>query len=182
MRERNPPPTGVVMGPLSATTYSRIAARVASGSNSPYWNIAFSPAGTGYHAIVRRPWKAVSTAASIAWSATWTTSGPIPSPSISGTIGSSGMRRPSAAMRILCPRFGGRKTRRSDGIGSPQARSSRGTYARSFGPTYQSRGRRSRLSSQYSRTWAVQPGARESAKTGVKRSVEIPRRWNTSPE
>src|SRR5439155_7909887 len=35
-RDRNPPPTGVVIGPLIATTYSRIAARVACGKSSPY--------------------------------------------------------------------------------------------------------------------------------------------------
>src|SRR2546425_5629133 len=115
-RDRNPPPTGVVIGPLIATTYSRIAARVACGKSSPYWNIAFSPAGTGYQAIFRRPPNVSAIAASIARAAAWTTSGPIPSPSIIGTIGSSGTRRRPAAMRILCPRSGGRRTRRSDGM------------------------------------------------------------------
>src|SRR5437870_4050671 len=115
-RDRNPPPTGVVIGPLIATTYSRIAARVACGKSSPYWNIALSPAGTGYQAIFRRPPKVSAIAASIARAAAWTTSGPIPSPSITGMIGSSGIRRPASAMRILCPRSGGRKTRRSDGM------------------------------------------------------------------
>src|SRR6267143_329766 len=115
-RDRKPPPTGVVIGPLSATTYSRIAARVASGSISPYRNIAFSPAGTGYQAIFRRPPAASSTAASTARTATRTTSGPIPSPSISGMIGSSGTRRPASVMRILWPRSGSCRTRRSEGI------------------------------------------------------------------
>ena len=177
-RDRNPPPTGVVIGPFRATTYSRIAPRVASGSISPYWNIAFSPAGTGYHAIFRRPPDA-STAASTARTPARTTSGPIPSPSINGTMGSSGTRSPASEMRILCPRSGGRRTRRSEGMPAPQSLSSRGTYSRSFGPTYQSKGLRRRLSSQYSMTWAVQPATRESAKTGVNRSVGMPRLWNT---
>src|SRR5881628_3529767 len=50
---------------------------------SPYWNIARSPAGTGYQPIRRRPPKAPATAASIAVRAARTTSGPMPSPSIS---------------------------------------------------------------------------------------------------
>src|SRR2546425_4873821 len=115
-RERKPPLTGVVSGPFSPTTYSLIAPRVASGSMSPYWNIARSPAGTGYQAIRRRPPKARATAASIAVRAARTTSGPMPSPSISGTIGSSGTRSPLSAIRILWPVSGARRTRRSDGI------------------------------------------------------------------
>src|SRR6266568_3431529 len=114
--ERKPPPTGVVRGPLSATTYSLIAPRVASGSISPYWNIAFSPAGTAYQAIRRRPPNASSTTASTAFRAARTTSGPTPSPSISGTIGSSGTRIPASVIRILWPPSGGRRTRRSAGI------------------------------------------------------------------
>src|SRR6266540_1799298 len=114
--ERKPPPTGVVRGPFSATTYSLIAPRVASGSISPYWNIAFSPAGTAYQEIRRRPPNASSTAASTAFRAARTTSGPTPSPAISGTIGSSGTRIPASVMRILWPPSGGRRTRRSAGI------------------------------------------------------------------
>src|SRR2546427_1794574 len=114
--DRNPPLTGVVSGPFSPTTYSLIAPRVASGSMSPYWNIARSPAGTGYQAIRRRPPKALATAASIALPAAGTTSGPMPSPSISGMIGSSGTRSPLSAIKILRPVSGGRRTRRSDGM------------------------------------------------------------------
>src|SRR6266545_602887 len=114
--ERNPPPTGVVSGPLSATTYSLIAPRVASGSISPYWNIAFSPAGTAYQEIRRRPPNASSTTASTAFRAARTTSGPTPSPSMSGTIGSSGTRIPASVIRILWPPSGGRRTRRSAGM------------------------------------------------------------------
>src|SRR6266571_32417 len=115
-RDRKPPLTGVVSGPFSPTTYSRIAPRVASGSMSPYWNMARSPAGTGYQAIRRRPAKALATAASIAVRAARTTSGPMPSPSISGIIGSSGTRSPLSAIKILWPVSGGRRTRRSDGM------------------------------------------------------------------
>src|SRR2546426_1111179 len=115
-RERKPPLTGVVSGPFRPTTYSLIAPRVASGSMSPYWNIARSPAGTAYQAIRRRPPKALATAASIAVRAARTTSGPMPSPSIRGTIGSSGTRSPLSAIRILWPVSGARRTRRSDGI------------------------------------------------------------------
>src|SRR5438445_941528 len=114
--DRNPPLTGVVSGPFSPTTYSLIAPRVASGSMSPYWNIARSPAGTGYQAIRRRPPKALATAASIALRAARTTSGPMPSPSISGMIGSSGTRSPLSAIKILWPVSGGRRTRRSNGM------------------------------------------------------------------
>src|SRR5947209_18305393 len=114
--DRKPPLTGVVSGPFSPTTYSLIAPRVASGSMSPYWNIARSPAGTGYQAIRRRPPKALATAASIALRAARTTSGPMPSPSISGMIGSSGTRSPLSAIKILWPVSGGRRTRRSNGM------------------------------------------------------------------
>src|SRR5437870_4296149 len=115
-KDRKPTLTGVVSGPFSPTTYSRIAPRVASGSMSPYWNIARSPAGTGYQPIRRRPPKAPATAASIAVRAARTTSGPMPSPSISGMMGSSGTRSPLSAIRILWPTSGGRRTRRSDGM------------------------------------------------------------------
>src|SRR3989442_2972834 len=40
----------------------------------------------------------------------------MPSPSIRGTIGSSGTRSPLSAIRILWPVSGARRTRRSDGI------------------------------------------------------------------
>src|SRR3989454_5605380 len=115
-KDRKPTLTGVVSGPFNPTTYSRIAPRVASGSMSPYWNMARSPAGTGYQAIRRRPPKAPSTAASIALRAARTTSGPMPSPSISGMIGSSGTRSPLSAIKILWPVSGDRRTRRSDGM------------------------------------------------------------------
>src|SRR2546428_9786763 len=40
----------------------------------------------------------------------------MPSPSISGMIGSSGTRSPLSAITILWPVSGGRRTRRSDGM------------------------------------------------------------------
>src|SRR5205823_4723676 len=66
--------------------------------------------------MLRRPSLVTFTAASIAWTAARTTSGPIPSPSIRGRIGSSGTFRPPCAIKILCPTSGGRRTRASDGI------------------------------------------------------------------
>src|SRR2546428_355700 len=68
------------------------------------------------HSIRRRPPKALATAASIALRAARTTSGPMPSPSISGIIGSSGTRSPLSAIKILWPVSGGRRTRRSNGM------------------------------------------------------------------
>src|SRR2546422_53306 len=61
-------------------------------------------------------WSLAKDAASIALRAARTTSGPMPSPSISGMIGSSGTRSPLSVIKILWPVSGGRRTRRSDGM------------------------------------------------------------------
>src|SRR3990172_1886311 len=57
-----PPPTGVVSGPLMATTCSRMASTVACGSHSPVALWAFSPAKISFHTIRLPPPKAFSTA------------------------------------------------------------------------------------------------------------------------
>ena len=54
LSERNPPPTGVVSGPLIATRLRSMAASVSSGSQLFSRSFAFSPASTSIHAIRRR--------------------------------------------------------------------------------------------------------------------------------
>ena len=51
LRERIPPPTGVVSGPLIDTNPVRIASRVSSGNHSPVALNAFSPANTSDQTI-----------------------------------------------------------------------------------------------------------------------------------
>src|SRR2546430_3246281 len=51
LRDRIPPPTGVVSGPLMATRCVRMASRVASGSQFPTCLKAFSPASTSSQSI-----------------------------------------------------------------------------------------------------------------------------------
>ena len=51
LSERIPPPTGVVKGPLIETRPVLIASNVASGSHSPVWLNAFSPARVSLHVI-----------------------------------------------------------------------------------------------------------------------------------
>src|SRR5205823_1713775 len=53
LRERIPPPTGVVSGPLMATRCVRMASSVASGSQVPTCLKAFSPASTSSQPICR---------------------------------------------------------------------------------------------------------------------------------
>src|SRR2546422_3125121 len=55
LRDRIPPPTGVVSGPLIATRCVRMASRVASGSQLPTCLKAFSPASTSSQSIWRFP-------------------------------------------------------------------------------------------------------------------------------
>jgi len=86
-RERMPPPTGVVSGPLIPIRYSRNAATVSSGSQEPVALNAFSPASTSFHAI---DLPCFAAAASITSCAAGQMSTPVPSPSTYGMIGSSG--------------------------------------------------------------------------------------------
>ena len=87
-----PPPTGVVSGPLIETTYSRNAVSVSSGSHTsgPYTLVAFSPAYNSIQAILRRPPYAFAIAASTTLIITGVMSTPVPSPSMTDTIGLSG--------------------------------------------------------------------------------------------
>src|SRR5881275_31990 len=55
LRERIPPPTGVVSGPLMATRCARMLSSVASGSQVPTCLKAFSPASTSSHSARRAP-------------------------------------------------------------------------------------------------------------------------------
>src|SRR4051812_36837532 len=93
-----PPPTGVVMGPLIATEYSRTASSVSRGSHSsgPYTRVDFSPAYTSIQWIRREPSYDFSTAASTTSFITGVMSTPMPSPSMNGTIGLSGAGWPGA--------------------------------------------------------------------------------------
>ena len=87
MRERIPPPTGVVSGPLMATSWVMIACSVSSGSQLSTWFFAFSPARTSTHAICRLPPYAAFTALSRTSFEARQMSGPMPSPSMNGMIG-----------------------------------------------------------------------------------------------
>ena len=51
LRERIPPPTGVVRGPLIETKPELMASSVASGNHSPVFLNAFSPASVSTHTI-----------------------------------------------------------------------------------------------------------------------------------
>ena len=90
--ERNPPPTGVVRGPLMPTRFLSIAASVSSGSQLLSRSLAFSPASTSSHAIRRLPPYARSTAASNTRCEARQMSGPVPSPSMKGMTGFDGTR------------------------------------------------------------------------------------------
>ena len=85
-----PPPTGVVSGPLIATLNSVSASSVSRGSHSPETSCAFSPAKTSIQAIPRAPPYDFATAASTTCRVAAQMSGPIPSPSMNGTMGRSG--------------------------------------------------------------------------------------------
>src|SRR5882724_3826900 len=82
-----PPPTGVVNGPLIATTNSLIASTLSLVSHSPNLSLAFSPAKISYQAIRRVPPYAFSTAASKTRCEARQISRPVPSPSMKGIIG-----------------------------------------------------------------------------------------------
>src|SRR5438094_10065826 len=91
-----PPPTGVVSGPLMPMRYSANVSTVSSGSQLPVSLKAFSPASTSFQAIRLPDFPA---AASITSCAAGQMSTPVPSPSMNGTIGSSGTwRRPSTSV------------------------------------------------------------------------------------
>src|SRR5215470_1510675 len=62
-------------------------------------------------------------------------------------------------------------------------RASTGTYLWGYsGPMYSARGRMRRLLLYCSRTWAVQPEMRLTAKMGVNRSVSMPSAWYVEAE
>src|SRR6266498_2971062 len=105
--ERIPPPTGVVIGPLIATEYSRTASSVSCGSHSsdPYTRVDFSPAKISIQWISRAPSYAFATAASTTSFITGVMSTPMPSPSMNGTMGLSGT---GCSGTILAPPSGTR--------------------------------------------------------------------------
>ena len=76
-----PPPTGVESGPLMETRNSLNASSVSSGSHSPCWVWASSPAKTFIHETFRSPPYAFSMAASKTRTEARQMSGPVPSPS-----------------------------------------------------------------------------------------------------
>src|SRR3989442_1479901 len=78
--ERKPPPTGVVIGPLSATPFSRIDASVGSGSGlPPYSCITLSPAGRTSQSNSTPVASSTRRVASVS-------SGPVPSPGMRVTV------------------------------------------------------------------------------------------------
>ncbi len=74
----NPPPTGVVTGPFSATRFRSIDATSSLGMYSPCFSNAPAPAANRSHANCTPVASRIRTTASV-------TSGPIPSPGISVT-------------------------------------------------------------------------------------------------
>ena len=79
MTERKPPPTGVVIGPFSATPVRRIESSVGSGSGlPPYCSITSAPACWTSHSNSTP----VASSTRLVASAS---SGPVPSPGISVT-------------------------------------------------------------------------------------------------
>src|ERR671918_144987 len=80
LMDRNPVPTGVVTGPLRATLLRTIDAITCSGSGDPWVSMAGSPAAWTSHSI---PQSRASTTRRVAAA----TSGPMPSPGISVTVG-----------------------------------------------------------------------------------------------
>ena len=77
--ERKPPPTGVVIGPLSATFVSRIASSVSSGSGlPPNWSMTSAPACWTSHSNSTPVASRTRRVASVS-------SGPVPSPGMSVT-------------------------------------------------------------------------------------------------
>ena len=102
-----PPPTGVVSGPLMATLYCLTASMVSFGSHSPYCALAFSPAGTSNQTIFFLPPYALATAASNTRTLAFQMSGPVPSPSMKGTMGASGTTSSPPRRVIAAPSVGG---------------------------------------------------------------------------
>src|SRR5947208_1870786 len=79
LTERKPPPTGVVIGPLSATPVSRIASRTSSGSGlPPYFSITSAPASCRSQSNSTPVASSTRRVASVS-------SGPVPSPGMSVT-------------------------------------------------------------------------------------------------
>src|SRR5688500_18532184 len=72
----NPPPTGVVTGPLSATLLRRIESSSSSGSVEPWRSSASTPARWDSHSTCRPALSRILTTAPL-------TSGPMPSPGMS---------------------------------------------------------------------------------------------------
>src|SRR6267378_180566 len=103
LRERMPPPTGVVSGPLIAMRCSRIAASVSSGSQLPVLLNDFSPARTSRQTILRLPPDVLATAASKTLADARQMSGPVPSPSMNGMMGWSGTIQWPSRYSILAP-------------------------------------------------------------------------------
>src|SRR6185437_9519612 len=107
LSERNPPPTGVVSGPLMATRYLEIAATVSSGSHVLSTFFDFSPASTSYQAMRRFEPYALRTAPSNTICDARQISGPVPSPSMNGMMGSVGTDSAPSRMVIGSPVAGG---------------------------------------------------------------------------
>ena len=105
---RNPPPTGVVIGPLIATRQSRIASSVCSGSSAPSVSRAPAPAGISIHSI---PTSAASSTTLVAAA----TSGPIPSPAMRTILCAIG-RQPYRAPSAVAPRARAAPVTRSDDV------------------------------------------------------------------
>src|SRR5690348_1733778 len=79
LTERKPPPTGVVIGPFSATPVSRIASRTSGGSGlPPYWSITSAPASRTSQSNSTPVASRTRRVASVS-------SGPVPSPGMSTT-------------------------------------------------------------------------------------------------
>src|SRR6201993_2617780 len=80
LTERKPPPTGVVIGPFSATPASRIASRTSGGSGLPPWrSITSAPASRMSHSSSTPVASRTRRVASVS-------SGPVPSPGVRTTL------------------------------------------------------------------------------------------------
>src|SRR3954451_768830 len=80
LTERNPPPTGVVIGPFRATPVSRIASRTSGGSGLPPWrSITSAPASRTSHSSSAPVASRTRRVASVS-------SGPVPSPGMRTTL------------------------------------------------------------------------------------------------
>src|SRR3954447_10227248 len=80
LTERKPPPTGVVIGPFSATPVARIASSPSGGSGfPPYWSITSAPASRTSHSNSTPVASRTRRVASVS-------SGPVPSPGMRTTL------------------------------------------------------------------------------------------------